>query len=1025
MRRWARLLSLLAVAAAGCSDNQPPTAVADHVSIAEDRAINIPVLANDFDPDGDPLELTWVRVAEGHSATVAGRVIAFQPAADFHGTVGLTYGVSDGDQITTGTAEVEVTGVNDAPTALNTEVSTHHGTPLEVTLTGTDPDGDALTFEVVEPPAHGTLSGDAPALTYTPAAGFVGTDTVRFRGRDASAASEAVVTIDVTNDAPIVPAATVHTREDRWVKVYLKARDADGDDLTSFAVATPPQHGALTGTPPALTYTPNADFNGTDSFTVTASDGVETSDPGLITVEVEAVNDRPVADPGPTVRGKEDTEILVPVSGHDLEGDALTFQEVEPPRHGALVGLPAGGTFRYQPELNFNGTDSFTFRALDGHDASEPQAATIVVTPLNDAPWVASFTATVLEDQATLIRGFGSDPDGDRVTATVTQPAHGEVTGTWPDFVYTPARDYVGSDSFTYTLSDGTLTSAAATVSITVTPVNDAPVAAAATISTNEDAPVAITLAGSDVDGNTLTYSIVTAPAHGALSGTGGGLTYTPARDYNGSDQLTFRVSDGTLASTAVVTIAIQPVNDAPSARNDVVVTAVDTATTLTPVDNDTDPDGDDLSVGSFSTPSSGAIDRQGDTLIYTPAAGFVGTVAVTYRARDAVGATSEATIYLGVGQFPAGVPFGAIARGDREQPLDLSRDGRFIVFTSSAALVPADTNGAMDVYLYDRLEDELERISVSSAGAEANAASTAPRVSADGRRVAFESTATNLVASDDNGVADVFVRDRDAGTTIRASVSRTGGSATGASVQPDISDDGNLVAFSSRAFDLIGDDANATYDVFVRDLAAGTTTRASVSTSGGEADQPSTNPRLSGDGRVVVFVSAGTNLVTGDSNARTDVFARTLPTGTTERVSVTSTGGQGTGPAEAASVSSDGRFVLFYSGGGLGDGTDDSGLYIRDRQSGTLTAPGVNLSQAELSGDGRYIAGTNYFSYLSVYDRYTGTARSYGWVSSNSDRYYVRTALSADAAYVGFTSSLPLINGESTGWKIYVAPAR
>ncbi len=186
-----------------------------------------------------------------------------------------------------------------------------------------------------------------------------------------------------------------------------------------------------------------------------------------------------------------------------------------------------------------------------------------------------------------------------------------------------------------------------------------------------------------------------------------------------------------------------------------------------------------------------------------------------------------------------------------------ISAEGRYVAFRSEASnLVADDTNGTADVFVADRVSGETERVSISSSSAEANAESSQPAISADGRYVAFRSAASNLVFGDSNAAADVFVRDRLTGETTRVSVSSSGGQANGQSSAPSISADGSFVAFASEASDVVSGDGNGLADVFVRDRLTGQTTRVSVSSSGGQANGQSSEPAISADGRYVGFGS-------------------------------------------------------------------------------------------------------------------------------------------------------------------------
>ncbi len=244
-----------------------------------------------------------------------------------------------------------------------------------------------------------------------------------------------------------------------------------------------------------------------------------------------------------------------------------------------------------------------------------------------------------------------------------------------------------------------------------------------------------------------------------------------------------------------------------------------------------------------------------------------------------------------------------------------ISADGRYVAFSSAASnLVASDTNGMTDVFVRDRQAGTTERVSVDDAGNEAGDASYEPAISADGRYVVFRSTASNLVAGDTNGLMDIFVRDRQNSTTSRVSMSSAGAQGNGSSYEPAISGDGRLIAFRSSASNLVSGDTNGVSDIFIRDTQAGTTTRASVSSTGSQGNGASYEAALSAGGGFVAFRSHASNLVSGDTNATDDVFVRDIQGGTTERVSKDSAGTQGNGFSGAPDVSSDGSFVAFRS---------------------------------------------------------------------------------------------------------------
>ena len=270
-----------------------------------------------------------------------------------------------------------------------------------------------------------------------------------------------------------------------------------------------------------------------------------------------------------------------------------------------------------------------------------------------------------------------------------------------------------------------------------------------------------------------------------------------------------------------------------------------------------------------------------------------------------------------------------------------LSGDGRSVAFTSTATnLVPGDTNGVTDVFVRDLPSGTTTRVSVGRSGAQGDGLSFDPAVSRDGRFVAFASAASNLVAGDTNGLVDVFVRDRVAGRTVLVSRGAYGAPADNGSGEPSLSDDGSRVAFSSDATNLVGGDTNGTTDVFVRDLRSGVLRRVSVAAGGGPAGGESSAPSISGDGTRVLFHSVAANLVRGDGNSTRDVFLRDLAAGTTRLVSVGPGGRLGDGPSFAGDLSADGRHAVFDSRATnlvAGDTNGESDVFARDEAGDVL----------------------------------------------------------------------------------------
>jgi Tol biopolymer transport system component len=286
-----------------------------------------------------------------------------------------------------------------------------------------------------------------------------------------------------------------------------------------------------------------------------------------------------------------------------------------------------------------------------------------------------------------------------------------------------------------------------------------------------------------------------------------------------------------------------------------------------------------------------------------------------------------------------------------------ISADGRFVAFWSAATnLVPGDTNGKLDIFVHDRKAGLTERVSVSSSGDQANGFSWYPTpVSADGRFVAFTSDAANLVPGDTNGCNDVFVHDRKTGRTERVSVGSSGGEADGRSELPAISADGRFVTFRSLAANLVPGDTNGKLDIFVHDRETSLTERVSVSSSGDQVNGSSGGSSISADGRFVAFVCDARSLTPNDEYVHKDMFIRDRETGKTERLSVSSSGGEPDSSGNDPSITPDGRFVAFESRAANlvpGDTNRECDIFVHDRRSGKTERVSVSSSGAEANGD-------------------------------------------------------------------------
>lgn len=369
-------------------------------------------------------------------------------------------------------------------------------------------------------------------------------------------------------------------------------------------------------------------------------------------------------------------------------------------------------------------------------------------------------------------------------------------------------------------------------------------------------------------------------------------------------------------------------------------------------------------------------------------------------------------------------------ANNDSFQP-DLNENGRLVTFYSRATnLVPGDTNGVRDVFVYDRHTRQTTRVSVATGGGQANGESLEPALSANGRYVAFRSAATNLVPGDTNGTIDVFVHDRQTGTTSRVSVATGGGQSNNNSFSPALSADGRFVTFHSFATNLVPGDTNGVLDVFVHDRQTGATTRVSVATGAIQGNNTSRAGFLSENGRLVAFESDATNLVPGDTNGVRDLFVHDRQTGATIRVSVATGGGQVNGASEDAELSADGRYVTFQSDATnlvAGDTNGVGDVFVHDRQTTTTTRVSVasgglqgggESSEGTISGDGRFVAFLSFSTNLAaddtngegdvfVHDRQTNTTTRMSVTTGGGqgNDFSCNPAISQDGRIVGFFS--------------------
>ena len=559
---------------------------ADNVALVtdEDTALTIEpsvLLGNDVDVDGDVLAITSVQNAmNGTVALVDGKVV-FTPAANFNGNGSFSYTVSDGNGGSdTASVTVGVKPVNDVPTAANQTLVTNEDTPVSGKIVATDADNDTLSYTLLTAASHGSLALNTAtgAYTYTPAANYNGADSFTVRVSDGKGGLvDSVVTLGITpvNDAPTATTQVLSTNEDTPVTGKVIAQDVDGDTL-SYQLIGDASHGTLVINPGtgSFTYSPAANYNGTDSFTVRVSDGNGSFTDNVIAIGINAVNDAPeTANQSQDVA--EDGQLDGAITATDVDGDKLAYALVSGPQNGGLLLNTETGSYSYRPNPGYNGSDSFSIRVSDGNGGTVVSKVDVTVQPVNDAPVVTPIAlAAMAEDGSMIITseqllGGATDPDGDSLTVVDLQVASGNGSltsnpdGTW---TFTPAKDWNGDVSFDFGVSDGSVT-VANTASLVVNAVNDDPFTATDSATTLEDTAVTLDVLANDrdVDGDTLTLTGGTAE-HGSVSVVNGKLVYTPDANFSGTDTITYGVSDGQQGTaTGTATVSIGAVADAPT----------------------------------------------------------------------------------------------------------------------------------------------------------------------------------------------------------------------------------------------------------------------------------------------------------------------------------------------------------------------------------------------------------------------------------------------------------------------------
>ncbi|ELB1500410.1 tandem-95 repeat protein, partial [Vibrio alginolyticus] len=632
--------------------NDAPVATNDTAMTDEDTAVTIDVLPNDTDIDGDKLSIQSASVpeAQGTVEIVDGKLV-FTPAENFNGDAEITYTVTDGALTDQATVNVTVNAVNDTPVVesnLADQALVEDFTPYSIDLNTAfsdvdNVDGD-LTFSV-----SGNSNIQVAIVngiaTFTPTADWNGSEALTFTATDPSGESVSQTVNFIVAPVADIVADKATVVEDTPTIIKVLGNDTfEGDDkVVSLDTNNGPANGTVSVNPDgSVTYTPNDNFHGTDSFTyIVTSGGV--SEFTTVNVDVTPVNDAPVAKDDTAVTD-EDTPVTIDVlpNDTDIDGDTLSIQSASVPEAQGKVEI-VDGKLVFTPAENFNGDAEITYTVSDG-SLTDQATVNVTVNAVNDTPVVESSIAdqTLAEDftpySIDLNTAF-SDVDNVDGELSFSVSGNSNVLVSIENGIatITPTADWNGSEALTFTATDPSGESVSQTVNFIVAPVADI-VADNATVV--EDTPTIIKVLDNDTfEGDDKVVSLDTnnGPANGTVSvNPDGSVTYTPNDNFHGADSFTYIVTSGGVSESTTVNVDVTPVNDAPVATNDNAATDEDTPVTIDVLPNDTDIDGDTLSIESASVPEAqGTVEIVDGKLVFTPAENFHGDAEITYTVTD------------------------------------------------------------------------------------------------------------------------------------------------------------------------------------------------------------------------------------------------------------------------------------------------------------------------------------------------------------------------------------------------------
>ncbi|MFH0276645.1 tandem-95 repeat protein [Vibrio alginolyticus] len=645
--------------------NDAPVAKDDTAITDEDTPVTIDVLPNDTDIDGDKLSIQSASVPsdQGTVEIVDGKLV-FIPAENFHGDAEITYTVTDGSLTDQATVNVTVNAVNDTPVVesnLADQTLAEDFTPYSIDLNTAFSDVDNVDGDL-----SFSVSGNSNIqvaivngiATFTPTADWNGSESLTFTATDPSGESVSQTVNFIVAPVADIVADKATVVEDTPTIIKVLGNDTfEGDDkVVSLDTNNGPANGTVSVNPDgSVTYTPNDNFHGTDSFTyIVTSGGV--SESTTVNVDVTPVNDAPVAKDDTAVTD-EDTPVTIDVlpNDTDIDGDKLSIESASVPEAQGTVEI-VDGKLVFTPAENFHGEAEITYTVTDGA-LTDQATVTVTVNAVNDTPVVESNIAdqTLAEDftpyTIDLNTAFSDVDNADgELTFSVSGNSNIQVAIVNGIVTFTPTADWNGSEILTFTATDPSGESVSQTVNFTVAPVADIEADKATVV---EDTPTIIKVLGNDTfEGDDKVVSLDTnnGPANGTVSvNPDGSVTYTPNDNYHGADSFTYIVTSGGVSESTTVNVDVTPVNDAPVATNDNAVTDEDTPVTIDVLPNDTDIDGDKLSIESASVPEAqGTVEIVDGKLVFTPAENFNGDAEITYTVTDGT-LTDQATVNVTV----------------------------------------------------------------------------------------------------------------------------------------------------------------------------------------------------------------------------------------------------------------------------------------------------------------------------------------------------------------------------------------